>query len=117
MKRLVTIYIAVAAALMCAAACQKPPVEYAHTIGLGSEKNVLSASGGSTPVVVWSNTTWTARFDTPVDWAGLDRLTGEGIGQVVFSFEVNNTGEERSVSIIFTAGDEECSILMVQKAS
>lgn len=117
MKRILIYFTAALALLLSLASCEKKPVEYAHTIGLGSEKNALSASGGSTPVVVWSNTTWTARFDHPVDWAGLDRLSGEGIGQVIFSFEVNNTGESRSVSIIFSAGDEECSIEMVQAAS
>ena len=117
MKRILIYFAAALALLLSLASCEKKPVEYAHTIGLGSEKNALSASGGSTPVIVWSNTSWTARFDNPVDWASLDRLKGEGIGQVIFSYETNNTGEDRSVSIIFSAGDEECSILMVQTGS
>ena len=117
MKTIVKYILVAASLLLAVSSCTKHKVEYAHTIGLGSEKNVLSVSGGSTPVVVYSNTSWTARFDKPVEWASLDRLKGEGISQVIFSYEVNNTGEERSVSIIFSAGDEECSILMVQKGS
>ncbi len=105
-------YIAALIMLLAAASCTKP-VEYAHTLGLGSEKNVLSSASGSTPVIVYSNTDWTARFESPVDWAGLDRLSGTGIGQVIFSYDVNY-GDERSVVIIFSAGGEERSITMVQ---
>lgn len=110
MKRLIIILTAV---LLASSGCQKE-VTYNHTLGLGSERNVLNASAGSTPVIVWSNTTWTARFDTPVSWAGIDRVSGKGIGQVIFSYDANY-GDEREVVIRFAAGGEEKTITMVQK--
>lgn len=111
MKRILT-YIIAALALLSACSCSKK-AGFDHPLGLISEVNRLSSASGSTPVVVLSNTNWTARFEAPVDWAALDRLGGTGNGQVIFSYDVN-IGDERSVVIVFTAGDVEKKITMIQ---
>ena len=68
--------------LLLAASCD-PKAEYDQTLGLLSEYNVLSASGGSTQVAVFSNTDWTVAMDHQVDWASIDRFNGHKSGYLV----------------------------------
>ena len=82
-------------------------------LGLDQENAILSSSIGETPIMVYSSTTWTAGFRTPVTWAALDRLGGSGSGEVKFSYS-ENYGSTRSVEVVFSAGDVEKSIVMTQ---
>ena len=63
--------------------------------------------------MVFSNTSWRAKFVTPVDWASLDRLSGEGSSQVKFSWAANY-GSARKVSIAFEAGQTRDTLVIVQ---
>lgn len=93
--------------------CEKT-YEFSHGIGFISEYNVLSTDAGSTPVLVFSNTDWTAAFDTQVDWAYLDRLSGTGDGYVKFVYE-QNYGRSRAVTIVAGGGGETATLRMWQK--
>lgn len=108
------IILCFALSVFFAASCQKP-FEVPFTLGLTAIENDLGAADGSTPVPVYSNTHWTAELSAPVKWASLDRLEGDGLGQVKFQYAANY-GRCRSVSVIIKAGDETRSCLMKQAA-
>lgn len=107
--------IFILAAFMAASVSCTKPVEFSHGIGFMSECNVLSADGGKTSVPVFSNTDWTLGFNVPVTWAGLDRVSGHGNGDVKFNYKVNY-GRSRAVVIEGRAGGETASLKMFQKA-
>ncbi len=107
----IAIYIMV---LLAAASCAKK-AEYNQTLGLLSEYNILSASGGSTQVAVFSNTSWTVEMDRQVDWASIDRFSGHKSGYLVFDYEVNY-GRARRVILVFKAGGEMRTLNMYQNA-
>lgn len=102
-------------AIVTLVACDKP-IEFERTLGLMSDYNVLSSSGGSTDVPVFSNTSWTAKLQQPVKWAALDRLAGEGCSRVVFSYE-RNYGRSRRVILEFQAKDEVKTLNMYQESA
>ena len=101
------------AVLLAAVSCEKK-AEYNQTLGLLSEYNILSASGGSTQVAVFSNTSWTVEMDRQVDWASIDRFGGTKSGYLVFDFDVNY-GRARRVILVFHAGGETRTLNMYQK--
>lgn len=111
MRKIYTLILAIVTLV----ACDKP-IEFERTLGLMSEYNVLPSSGGSTDVPVFSNTSWTAKFQQPVKWASLDRLAGEGCSRVVFSYE-RNYGRSRRVILEFQAAGEVRTLNMYQETA
>lgn len=105
----IALFIAV---LLAAASCEKRS-EYNQTLGLLSEYNVLSSSGGSTQVAVFSNTSWTVEMDRQVDWASIDRFSGTKTGYLVFDYDINY-GRARRVILVFHAGGETRTLNMYQ---
>ena len=99
--------------LLAAVACS-PKAEYDQTLGLLSKYNVLPASGGSTQVAVFSNTSWTVELDREVSWASIDRFNGYKSGYLVFDYEVNY-GRARRVILVFKAGDQTRTLNMYQQ--
>lgn len=102
----------IGACLLCMPSCQQK-AEFENPLGLLSHTVNLSAEAGSTPVLVYSNTQWTVSLTESVDWAGIDRLEGEGMGQVKFNY-AENYGPERRVGLAFEAGDVRDTVYMVQ---
>ena len=99
--------------LLVAVGCEKK-AEYNQTLGLLSKYNVLPASGGSTQVAVFSNTSWTVEMDREVSWASIDRFNGYKSGYLVFDYEVKY-GRARRVILVFTAGGQTRTLNMYQK--
>lgn len=104
---------ALCAALVCACA-KKDPFE--RELGLQSRLVELSPEGGNTPVIVYSNTSWKAKFVTPVNWASLDRLSGRNSSQVKVDF-ADNYGRARKVCIAFAAGSARDTLVLIQKSA
>lgn len=100
--------------VFAAVSCYKD-AEYDQTLGTLMEYNILSESGGSTQVAVFSNTKWTVEMDRQVSWASIDRLQGYKTGYLVFDFDVNY-GRSRRLNLIFKAGGETRTMCMFQKA-
>lgn len=99
--------------LLAAVGCEKK-AEYNQTLGLLSKYNVLPASGGSTQVAVFSNTSWAVEMDREVSWASIDRFNGYKSGYLVFDYEVNY-GRARRVILVFTAGGQTRTLNMYQQ--
>ena len=102
----------IGAFLLCAPSCQQK-AEFDRPLGLLTNSTSLSAEAGSTPILVYSNTQWTVSLTEDVDWAGIDRLSGEGMGQVKFNY-AENYGPERRVGVAFEAGAVRDTVYMVQ---
>ena len=82
-------------------------------LGLQSRRIVLSAETGVTPVMVFSNTSWTVELTPKVSWAGLDKLAGEGSSGVYLSYAAN-FGETREVALAVEAGGVRDTGVVVQ---
>lgn len=108
-------FIIYAIALLAVFSCSEK-AEYNQTLGLLSEYNKLSNTGGSTQVAVFSNTDWTVEMDRQVDWASIDRFGGHKSGYLVFDYEVNY-GRARRVVLVFKAGDQTRTLNMYQSGS
>lgn len=106
------ISLLVGAGLLCAASCQQK-AEFDNPLGLLTDETNLSAEAGSTPIIVYSNTQWKVSLTENVDWAGIDRLSGEGMGQVRFDY-AENYGPERRVGVAFEAGTIRDTVYMIQ---
>ncbi len=102
----------IGACLLCVPSCQQK-AEFDNPLGLLGHTVNLSAQAGSTPVLVYSNTQWKVSLTEDVDWAGIDRLSGEGMGQVKFNY-AENYGPERRVGLAFEAGVVRDTVYMIQ---
>ena len=108
----ILISLFIGACLLCTSSCQEK-AEFDNPLGLLSRTVNLSAEAGSTPVLVYSNTQWKVSLTEDVDWAGIDRLEGDGMGQVKFNY-AENYGPERRVGIAFEAGVVRDTVYMIQ---
>lgn len=104
---IVTVLFATA---LCSCAKRDP---FEKELGLQSRLVELSAENGITPVIVFSNTAWKAKFVTPVDWASLDRLSGTGSSEVRFAY-ADNYGRARKVAIAFETAGAKDTLVLVQ---
>lgn len=102
----------IGASLLCICSCQQK-AEFDNPLGLLTETTLLSSEAGSTPILVYSNTQWKVSLTENVDWAGIDRLSGDGMGQVKFNY-AENYGPERSVGVAFEAGAVRDTVYMIQ---
>ena len=94
--------------------CDKP-YEIDKPLALTQKLVELKATVGETPVAVYSNGSWTASLTKPVNWAGIDRVEGYGLGEVRFTYAANY-GLSRSVGIIIKTEEKVDTIMMVQAA-
>ena len=94
------------------AACDKP-YEMDLPLSVAGRHITLSKDGGSTHVMVYSTGDWTARFDHSVRWAAIDRTSGNGNSEVIFSFAANY-GIARQVGIVLESGANRDTVFMLQ---
>ena len=94
------------------AACDKP-YEMNLPLTVAGRHITLSKDGGSTHVLVYSTGDWTAHFDHSVRWAAIDRTSGSGNSELVFSFAANY-GIARQVGIVLESGANRDTVFMLQ---
>ena len=104
--------IAVAIIVSAVSGCKKADA-FEGPLGLQSRRIVLPAETGSTPIMVFSNTSWTVKVTSEVSWAGIDKLSGEGSSCIYFSYAANYA-EEREVSLAFDASGVRDTVVIVQ---
>lgn len=97
------------------AGCSKE-VKYDSPLTLSADRNELSASEGSTPVIVYANGTWTASLSEECTWARIDTTEGDGLGQITFTYDANPS-IPRKVVIVVKSGAETKTIDMIQKSA
>lgn len=100
--------------ILLLAACQKE-VTYDNPLALSAVRNELSATEGSTPVIVFTNEEWTAYLPANCDWAVLEKASGSGRGEFIFKYK-ENYAAARKVVVTVIAGQHKTHIDMVQKS-
>lgn len=76
----------------------------------------LTKEAGSTHVLVYADGEWTARLTRPVKWASLDRTSGYGNHEIVFSYSANY-GISRKIGVIFQKGALADTVMFKQAGS
>ena len=85
------------------AACDKP---YEMNLPLAVNQHTISLKqeAGSTHILVWSDGDWSAFFDKPIDWGSLNKETGAGNSDIVFTY-ATNYGLSRTVGLVLQKGE------------
>ena len=98
--------------LFAQTACEQ---DYELDLPLAVTQNTLNldAGGGQTHVLVYSSGDWNVAFDGDIPWATIDRTSGSGNGEFVFTFELN-PGIVRKADVILTSGSNRQVISMIQ---
>lgn len=76
----------------------------------------LSKDAGSTHMLVYSDGNWKAHLGEDVEWASLDRKSGYGNSELVFSYSANY-GISRKVAIILEKGALADTVTMTQQGT
>ncbi len=90
-------YIIVALAAMVCLGCERP-YEIVDDLGVSSHTLNISQTPGSTHIAVYSTGPWSISLDRHVDWASINKLSGEGLGDFVLSWSANY-GIARSIDV------------------
>ena len=109
--------IAIIAAALALAACQKP---YTTQIDLAvnHEEIILPSSlEGHCFITVYSNSTWTISVTEGADWASLGASSGEGIDYVRLDFTENLGTVERKATVRVSGSGKTCEIIVTQPAA
>lgn len=94
-------------------ACQKE-FEVINDLNVSSRTLNLQSEAGQTKILVYSNGPWTVRFAKPVDWASLNKRSGEGLNDFLFSYSTN-FGVKRGVDIILEREGRSETISIIQE--
>lgn len=108
-SNIISILLPVALAL---SSCDKP-FELKLPLAVDSHKLKLSQNEGSTHILVYAEGEWTAALECTSGWASIDRTSGDGNSEIVFSC-AENLGIARLAKIILNAGEHRDTIRLVQ---
>lgn len=101
----------VAATLTAMCACNKKEDFF---IKVDSYAIELSCEAGSDHIMVYSSGSWNAALENEIDWGSINKNSGSGDGEIVFTYQANN-GVSREVNlIVFKDGVAE-TINIIQK--
>lgn len=102
-------------AVLLSAACEKR-YEIFDELAVTSHTLNISQLPGETHIAVYSTGTWKISFDEQVDWASVNRLSGEGLGDFVLSWSANY-GTSRKVDILVSRDNKTERIRVIQAGS
>lgn len=107
------IYIALAVlASLGATSCQKR-YEIFDELSVTSHTLKIAQTPGQTHIAVYSTGPWNVALGSKVDWASINKLSGEGLGDFVLSWSANY-GIARNVDILVTRGELTEKINVIQ---
>ena len=92
--------------------CQRE-FEVVNDLAVSSRTLELKSDAGSTHIMVYSNGPWTVTLDQNVEWASLNKLSGAGLNDFVFSYSANY-GVKRGVNILLEADGKTETISIIQ---
>ncbi|QBQ41879.1 hypothetical protein E2P86_12225 [Sphingobacterium psychroaquaticum] len=84
------------------------------SLAVNSNEVHLEAVEGKTKIMVYANGDWQVSLKEDVDWITLDRTSGYGNGDLLFSY-TQNFGVSRSVTLLLSKGKEQQEIKIIQK--
>ncbi|MGN1046218.1 MAG: BACON domain-containing protein, partial [Candidatus Cryptobacteroides sp.] len=76
----------------------------------------LKASKGSTHVLVWCNSSWSASFTEEIGWASIEKSSGNGDGEFILTYDANTELLRRAVIKIKASGIDEPLEITVNQA-
>ena len=85
-------------------------------LAVTSRDLTLDKAAGSTHVLVYSDGEWTARLTRPVKWASIDRKSGFGNHEIVFTYAANY-GISRKIGVVFQKGALADTVVFTQAGS
>ena len=94
------------------ASCDKP---FVMDLPLSvAQRNIsLTKEAGSTHVLVYADGDWTATFTEPVSWASLNKVSGTGNSDLIFTYSANY-GINRKVGIVLQKDNLRDTVMMNQ---
>lgn len=114
--RLIRACAALAGALLTAVSCGDKPFELDLPLAVDSRRLELTQPAGSTHILVYSTGAWTAEFDPKVEWASLNKTSGEGNSDLVFTYSANY-GISRMLNLVLRKEDLRDTIRISQAGS
>ena len=106
------IFLLAAAAALLPAACDKS-FEMDLPLAVNSHQISLKSPAGSTHILIYADGPWTVSFGRAVDWASLNKLSGEGNNDIVLTYSANY-GISRSLDIILAKAELRDTITVIQ---
>lgn len=107
-----TILVSFLSATLAVAGCNKP-FELDLPLAVNSREIDLEELTGSTHILVYADGSWNVKFAEPVEWASLDRLTGDGNSEIVLSYAANY-GLPRRLAIALSRNEYADTIVVNQ---
>lgn len=89
------------------------PFELKLPLAVDSHRLKLSQAEGSTHILVYADGDWTASLDGDPQWAQLDRNSGEGNSEVVFTYG-ENLGIAREARLLLATDSRRDTVRLVQ---
>ena len=114
-KSFIAAFATFVALTMALTGCDQP-YEMDLPLAVTSRDLQLEKTAGSTHVLVYSDGEWTARLTRPVKWASIDRQSGFGNHEIVFSYSANY-GISRKIGVIFQKGALADTVVFTQAGS
>ncbi len=84
------------------------------SLSVNTEEMHLDPIEGKTKVMVYADGAWEVHIKEDADWLALDRTTGTGNGDLLFSY-AQNFGVPRSVTLVIRKGNEVKEVKIIQQ--
>ena len=108
MKRVILIITSI----LLLASCDKP-YQLDLPLSVAQRKISLTKDAGSTHILVYADGDWTASFTEPVSWASLNKVSGYGNNDLVFTYSAN-FGIARRVGIVLAKDELRDTVVLTQ---
>ncbi len=107
-----TILVSFLSAALAVTGCNKP-FELDLPLAVNSREIDLDNLTGSTHILVYADGAWNVKFSEAVEWASIDRLSGDGNSEIVLSYAAN-FGLPRRLAIAFSRNEHVDTVVVNQ---
>lgn len=83
------------------------------SLSVNTNEMHLEAPEGKTKIMVYSDGDWSVAVKEEADWLALDRLSGTGNSDILFSYS-QNFGVSRSATLVISKGKEKQEVKIIQ---
>lgn len=104
--------ILIITSILLLASCDKP-YQLDLPLSVAQRKISLTKDAGSTHILVYADGDWTAAFTEPVNWASLNKVSGYGNNDLVFTYSAN-FGIARRVGIVLAKDELRDTVVLTQ---
>lgn len=93
--------------------CRKVDV-FDLSLAVNADTVHFDTNAGETHIMIYSNGNWEVEFEDEKDWVSINKTTGSGNSDIVFSYS-KNFGASRSAVLVLRKGGEKKSITLIQE--